>query len=138
MQNSYMPMQIRLHWLVAILLVVTCTTIELRGLAVPGTPVWYVLVVTHFSCGVTVFVLMIARLFLRWRHTSLAIEPKPAKWQIGVAHLVHSLIYLLLLTLPILGVYSRYLGERVVFIRLADALRRDCRPAAGADDYRLA
>ena len=55
-----MPMQIRLHWLVAILLVVTCTTIELRGLAVPGTPVWYVLAVTHFSCGVTVFVLMLS------------------------------------------------------------------------------
>jgi cytochrome b561 len=115
-QNSYMPMQIRLHWLVAILLVVTCTTIELRGLAVPGTPVWYVLVVTHFSCGVTVFVLMIARLFLRWRHTSPAIEPKPAKWQTGVAHLVHSLIYLLLLTLPILGVYSRYLGGKEWFL----------------------
>lgn len=144
MQNSYMPMQIRLHWLVAILLVVTCTTIELRGLAVPGTPVWYVLVVTHFSCGVTVFVLMIARLFLRWRHTSPAIEPKPAKWQTGVAHLVHSLIYLLLLTLPILGVYSRYLGGKSGFYsacrcpspRLPTGRRRG-RLSAGTRRWRL-
>ncbi|SUI52590.1 Uncharacterised protein [Serratia quinivorans] len=44
-----MPMQIRLHWLVAILLIITCTTIELRGFTIPGTPLWYVLVVTHFS-----------------------------------------------------------------------------------------
>ncbi len=63
-----MPWQIRLHWLVAILLVITCVTIELRGFAEPGSAPWYVLVVTHFSCGVTVFALMIARLFLRWRH----------------------------------------------------------------------
>lgn len=107
-----MPWQIRLHWLVAILLVITCVTIELRGFAEPGSAPWYVLVVTHFSCGVTVFALMIARLFLRWRHPSPAIAPKPPKWQTGLAHLTHTLIYLLLLTLPVLGVYSRYLGAK--------------------------
>lgn len=96
-----MPWQIRLHWLVAILLVITCVTIELRGFAEPGSAPWYVLVVTHFSCGVTVFALMIARLFLRWRHPSPAIVPKPPKWQTGLAHLTHTLIYLLLLTLPV-------------------------------------
>jgi cytochrome b561 len=111
-QNTYMPWQIRLHWLVAILLVITCVTIELRGFAEPGSAPWYVLVVTHFSCGVTVFALMIARLFLRWRHPSPAIAPKPPKWQTGLAHLTHTLIYLLLLTLPVLGVYSRYLGGK--------------------------
>lgn len=107
-----MPWQIRLHWLVAILLVIACVTIELRGFAEPGSAPWYVLVVTHFSCGVTVFALMIARLFLRWRHPSPAIAPKPPKWQTGLAHLTHTLIYLLLLTLPVLGVYSRYLGAK--------------------------
>ncbi|BEM66252.1 hypothetical protein SME24J_02510 [Serratia marcescens] len=29
-----------------------------------------------------------------------------------MAHLTHTLIYLLLLTLPVLGVYSRYLGGK--------------------------
>ncbi|UNK27305.1 cytochrome b561 [Serratia plymuthica] len=111
-----MPIQIRLHWLVAILLVITCATIELRGFAEPGTPLWYLLVVTHFSCGVTVFVLMIARLILRGRHASPAISPMPPKWQTGAAHLVHTLIYLLLLTLPVLGVYSRYLGGKEWFL----------------------
>lgn len=115
-QKTFMPMQIRLHWLVAILLVITCATIELRGIAEPGTPMWYLLVVTHFSCGVTVFVLMIARLILRSRHASPAISPKPPKWQTGAAHLVHTLIYLLLLTLPVLGVYSRYLGGKEWFL----------------------
>lgn len=32
-----MPWQIRLHWLVAILLVITCVTIELRDFAEPGS-----------------------------------------------------------------------------------------------------
>ncbi|BEM66253.1 hypothetical protein SME24J_02520 [Serratia marcescens] len=62
-----MPWQIRLHWLVAILLVITCVTIELRGFAEPGSAPWYALVVTHFSSGVTVFALMLARLLLRRR-----------------------------------------------------------------------
>lgn len=115
-QKTFMPMQIRLHWLVAILLAITCATIELRGFAEAGTPLWYLLVVTHFSCGVTVFVLMIARLILRSRHASPAISPMPPKWQTGAAHLVHTLIYLLLLTLPVLGVYSRYLGGKEWFL----------------------
>ncbi len=85
-----MPWQIRLHWLVAILLVITCVTIELRGFAEPGSAPWYALVVTHFSSGVTVFALMLARLFLRRRHASPAIAPKPPKWQTGMAHLTHA------------------------------------------------
>ncbi|MGE6473223.1 hypothetical protein ACQKDM_26910, partial [Serratia proteamaculans] len=40
---------------------------------------------------------------LRWRHASPAINPKPAKWQTGAAHLVHSLIYLALVFTEING-----------------------------------
>ncbi|RLM09346.1 cytochrome B [Gibbsiella quercinecans] len=116
MENRYAPVQIRLHWWVFILLVITCATIELRTMAEIGTGPWYVLVVTHFSCGVAVFFLMIFRLILRHRYPTPAIVPPPPKWQAAAASTAHILIYLLLFTLPILGVYSRYIGGREWFL----------------------
>ena len=87
-------------------------TIELRGWPNRAAPPWHVLVVTHFSCGVTVFALMIARLFLRWRHPSPAIAPKPPKWQTGLAHLTHNLDLPVASDAAGVGVYSRYSLKR--------------------------
>ena len=132
-----MPWQIRLHWLVAILLVITCVTIELRGFAEPGSaPV-------RAGChplqlrrnGVCADdrppVSALAPPFARYRAQTAEVANR-------LAHLTHTLIYLLLLTLPVLGVYSRYLGGKVVSVRPADAVRRRGGSAASADDYRLA
>ena len=106
-----MPWQIRLHWLVAILLVITCVTIELRGFAEPGSaPV-------RAGChplqlrrnGVCADdrppVSALAPPFARYRAQTAEVANRPA-------HLTHTLIYLLPLTLPVLGVYSRYLGGK--------------------------
>ncbi len=75
------------------------------------------MIITHFSAGFIVMLLMLARLFLRTRHYSPAIAPPAARWQTGLAHLVHTLIYALFITLPILGVVicADATGGRSVF-----------------------
>ncbi|MCU5775558.1 cytochrome b561 [Erwiniaceae bacterium BAC15a-03b] len=107
--KKYAPSQITLHWLVVILLIVTYATIELRGFAERGSLLRSAMMATHFSCGTTILLLMLARIFLRYRHATPPIAPLPPLWQRGLAHLLHIIIYLLFISLPILGLSSRYL-----------------------------
>ncbi|MCG8708237.1 cytochrome b561 [Brenneria sp. 4F2] len=101
--------QIALHWAVFILLIVTYATIELRGLAPRGTLARQIVMGLHFSCGFTILLLMIARLFYKIKKPTPPVEPPYPRWQHYLAHLTHGLIYALFLALPILGVASRYL-----------------------------
>ncbi|MEH2920403.1 cytochrome b561 [Samsonia erythrinae] len=112
MKGKFAPSQIALHWLVFILLIVTYAAIELRGFAERGSLLRTVMIVTHFSCGVTVLLLMATRLFLRHRHASPAITPPPPRWQSALGSLTHAILYALFVTLPILGVISRYYRGR--------------------------
>ncbi len=112
MKHSYSTSQISLHWLTASLLVVAYCAIELRGFAQRGSWQGYALIITHFSAGVSVLVLLLLRLYLRIRIKTPAITPPLPRWQTGLSHLVHSAIYALFITLPILGVMSRYLLGR--------------------------
>lgn len=109
MMNKYARSQILFHWLTVFLLVVAYATIELRGLAERGSWQRNAVMITHFSAGFCVLLLMLARLFLRTRKTTPAITPPLARWQTGLSHLVHTLLYALFVTLPVLGLTSRYL-----------------------------
>ncbi|ERK17546.1 Cytochrome b(561) [Pantoea sp. AS-PWVM4] len=112
MREKYATSQIALHWLTLLLIAVAYTTIELRGLAARGTVTRSLMIMTHFSCGVSVWVLMLVRAALRHRHTSPDINPAPPRWQHMLAHLMHFLLYALFLALPTLGVASKYLNGR--------------------------
>ncbi|MHA6311376.1 cytochrome b561 [Pantoea sp. S-LA4] len=112
MREKYAGSQIALHWLTFVLVVIAYATIELRGFAQRGSWQGYAMIITHFSAGASVLVLMIARLVLRTRHRTPAITPAIRRWQTGLAHLTHTLIYALFITLPILGLTSRYLKGR--------------------------
>ncbi|MDU5472739.1 MULTISPECIES: cytochrome b561 [Pantoea] len=112
MREKYAASQIALHWLTFLLVALAYATIELRGFAERGSWQGYAMIITHFSAGFTVLLLMLARLFLRTRHRTPSITPPIARRQTGLAHLVHTLIYALFITLPILGLTSRYLRGR--------------------------
>ena len=103
MQIKYAHSQILFHWLTVLLLIVAYATIELRGLERNAV------IITHFSAGFCVMVLMVARLYLRTRKTTLPITPPVARWQTGISHLVHTLLYALFVVLPVLGLTSRHL-----------------------------
>lgn len=113
MRSKFTSLQITLHWLVFLLVIVTWGAIELRGL-VPRS-VGRLFIYTHFSCGIAILLLMVSRLLVRGRYPAPPIEPKPKPLYTGLSHLVHLVIYLMFITLPLLGVAAKYYGGREWF-----------------------
>jgi cytochrome b561 len=99
---GYTPTAKLLHWLVTALLViqfsVAWTMPHIGRNTVPETRINL-----HFSLGVVILSVIVARLIWRWTHS----EPAPADglpgWYVTAAWLVHYLLYLLLLIIPLLG-----------------------------------
>ncbi|MGK3142195.1 cytochrome b561 [Pantoea sp. C2G6] len=112
MLNKYARSQIFFHWLTVLLLIIAYATIELRGLAEKGTWQRNAMMITHFSAGFSVMIIMLARLYLRSRKTTPPVTPPLARWQTGLSHLVHTLLYALFIVLPALGLTSRYLRAK--------------------------
>lgn len=112
MSDKYAAPQIILHWLTAALLIVAYATIELRGFAVRGSWQGFAMIVTHFSAGFCIMLIMLMRLVMRMRRRSPAIVPPLQHWQKGLSHAVHAVLYALFILLPVLGLASRYLRGR--------------------------
>lgn len=113
MRSRYTSLQISLHWLVFLLVIMAYSAIELRGM-VPRS-VGRLFIYTHFSCGIAILVLMVARLLVRLRYPAPPITPKPKALYTGLSHLVHLIIYLMFIALPLLGVTAKYYGGREWF-----------------------
>ncbi|CCG89003.1 cytochrome b561 [Erwinia piriflorinigrans] len=109
MIKKYSAPQMIFHWVTVLLLIVAYATIELRWMAEKGTWQRNAVIVTHFSAGFCVLLIMAVRLYLRTRYKTPPIVPPSPRWQTGLSHLVHSCIYLLFIVLPVLGIGSRYL-----------------------------
>lgn len=62
----------------------------------------------HVSCGITIFVLMVARLLVRLKSPAPPIVLKPSPMMTGFAHLGHLAIYLLFIALPLIGMVMMY------------------------------
>ena len=106
MRSKYTSLQISLHWLVFLLVIIAYCTMELRGFAPRSyRPLFSMF---HFTCGISVLVLMVTRLVLRIVYRAPPIVPKPHPAITGLSHLVHTLMYLLFISLPILGLLAIY------------------------------
>ncbi|WP_028696267.1 cytochrome b [Pseudomonas cremoricolorata] len=99
----YARLTIGLHWLTLVLLAAVYALIELRGLFPRDSAERDLMKALHFMLGLTVFAVVWVRLAARLRYKTPAIVPKPPAWQIGLAHLMHLLLYLLLLGMPLAG-----------------------------------
>ncbi|AZL67763.1 MULTISPECIES: cytochrome b [Pseudomonas] len=99
----YSRLSITLHWLMLVLLAAVYACIELRGLFPKGSAERDVMKDLHFMLGLSVFVLVWLRLALRLSRPTPAIVPKPPAWQTGLSHLVHLLLYLMMIGLPLAG-----------------------------------
>lgn len=91
-----------LHWLI-VLLILSLGIVGLTMGELPRTPKYFWVYTAHKSLGISVLVLMLARLC--WRLYAGA--PKPVAgtpgWQHGLASLTHVLLYVLALAMPISG-----------------------------------
>lgn len=101
--HHYNRWSIALHWLMAVLLVATATTMELKGIYPKGSAGRSLLMSVHYALGLSVFALVWLRLLARALGPTPAIAPPPPAWQVLLAHLVHLALYALMIGLPFLG-----------------------------------
>lgn len=106
MGNKYSSLQIGIHWLVFLLVIVAYCAMEFRGFF-PRSDRPLINMI-HVSCGISILVLMVARLLIRLKYPAPPIVPKPKPMMTGLAHLGHLVIYLLFIVLPLIGIVMMY------------------------------
>lgn len=110
MRTRYATSQIILHWLTLVMVVLTYSAMLLKDL-VPDDDVLPIKDL-HFNFGLSVFVLMFIRLGLRQCYPAPPITPALAQWQAFGAKAFHWLLYLLFLSLPVLGFLALSFGGK--------------------------
>ena len=115
--DNYSSLQIGLHWAVALLIVFQFLghggmEAVWRAFSEGGTPESDEVVNAYFhaGAGLTIFVLALWRVYLRFTRGAPPLpENEPAAFK-GLAHLTHFLIYLLIIGMPISGSVAWFLG----------------------------
>lgn len=101
MDRRYTGVAIALHWLVAAGIVANVTLAwvwpHLADAAVRPA------IDTHKSIGITVLGLAILRLLWRWTHRPPALPTAYQRWEIGLSHATHWLLYGLIFAMPLTG-----------------------------------
>tara|TARA_R110001583_G_scaffold163414_3_gene315533 strand:+ start:171 stop:776 length:606 start_codon:yes stop_codon:yes gene_type:complete len=100
---KYGALSIGIHWLMFFLLVAVYACIELREFYPKGSNVREAFKTWHFMLGLTVFILVLLRLMLRFSQQHPAIKPPLIQWQLIAAKTTHIVLYLLMFSMPILG-----------------------------------
>lgn len=101
--ERYGKISILLHWITLALLVGVYACIELRELYPRGSDPREALKTWHFMLGLTVFILVWARLVARLIGTTPAIVPPIPKWQHAMAVAVEFALYAFMIAMPLLG-----------------------------------
>ncbi|WP_306581951.1 cytochrome b [Dokdonella sp.] len=112
----YAPTLRRLHWLMALLILVTYVLIEQRGLFPRGSAGRSAMMQGHFWSGIAIFLLAWWRLVSRKRNGAPAITP-PLDWfSAVVAKTVHLLLYAFFIVMPVLGIMTAWSDGKQVLI----------------------
>jgi len=118
--NRYAPVLRRLHWLMAVLILLGYLAIEQRGLFERGTPARFAMVQSHFWIGLTVFGLALWRLLQRRRFGAPAVSPPLPAWQSSIATLMHVALYAFFLVMPILGLATAWTDDKILYLPFTD------------------
>lgn len=100
--HHYSSPSIALHWTMVLLVIAAYATAESRELFAHGSPQRAGFATAHAFVGLTVFVLVFARLALRTGPRP-AIVPAPSHLQARLAITMHVLLYAFLIAMPLLG-----------------------------------
>lgn len=117
--DAYTPTAIAFHWAIA-LLIVCGFTLGWVMTSIPGfTPAKLRYFSWHKWIGVTVFALATLRIVWRATHAAPPLPLGMAMWQRVAAHLVHALLYVLMIAVPVTGyLYSSAVNVPVVYLGL--------------------
>ncbi len=105
-QQHYSTPSIALHWLMAVLLIATAATMEFKGVYPKGSAARDAIKGVHYLLGISVFILVWARLLARSAGTTPPIHPPLPVWQARLSLLVHVGLYVLMIGLPLLGLLT--------------------------------
>ncbi|HTS53286.1 MAG TPA: cytochrome b [Burkholderiales bacterium] len=101
--RRYDKVAIALHWLVALgVFVMVGLGWYMVGIA-KGTPPRAFFYNLHKSIGVTVAIIVLVRVVWRWNHQPPPLPPGTASWVVNASRLSHSLLYALLVLMPVAG-----------------------------------
>ena len=92
-----------LHWLMLLLIIAVYASIDLREYYPKGSYIRDALKTWHFMLGLSVFVLVWARLIFIIIGQVPRIIPEPPKWQMLSAKVTHLALYIFMIGMPILG-----------------------------------
>lgn len=102
MRTSHTATAQTIHWLMALLLIgLLACGLWMTGL--PLSPGKLQIYAWHKWAGVTAFVLAGLRIVWRLTHRPPAYSPRLPRWQARASHAMHSVLYGLMLTIPISG-----------------------------------
>jgi len=114
--QKFTPMLRRLHWLMAVLILLVYLAMEQRGLFARGTAARAAMVQSHYWLGLTVFALALWRLSHRWRSGAPPILPPLPRWQDAIGRLMHGLLYAFFFVMPVLGIATAWTDEKSVYL----------------------
>ena len=100
--ERYAPTAIALHWLIALLILVTLP-LGLYMSDLPLSPYKLKLYSWHKWIGITVLMLAIFRVLWRASHTPPRLSDLTPRWQRIASNAVHILLYVLLFAIPLSG-----------------------------------
>ena len=101
--QRYHPISAALHWIMFILIATALAAIEIKGEFPKGNDMRATMQTVHILAGQLVFLFLLVRLAARISFKVPSALPMP-KWQTGLAHLVHTLLYVMMLALPLSGI----------------------------------
>ena len=102
-QSRYHPTIIALHWGVLLLTIGVYASMELREFWPRGSTLREGLKLVHYSLGLTVFALVIARIVIRLRTTTPAVTPPLSPLLKFGATGAHLALYAFMIAMPLLG-----------------------------------
>lgn len=112
--DRFGSLSIALHWLMLVLLAGVYCAMEFRGLFPKGSDGRTLMALTHFSLGISVYILVWLRIAARFAGPTPAISPAPAAWQNALARLMHLALYAFMIGMPLCGWVMMNTGGKAV------------------------
>ena len=124
----------RLHWLMAVLLLLVFVAMEQRDIFPRGSQGRIVMMQSHYWIGLALFALVWWRLARRWKLGMPAITPLMPPWQSMSSKLLHYSLYALMMIMPLLGLATAWTDGKQLMLPFTDIAM----PVLLAEDVELA